>query len=583
MHTKYARPVVAGLCVALVLALAACGSSKKSSSAPVTPPSGAKKGGHLTVMYAADVDFIDPGTTYYQYGFNVAYALQRPLFSYKPDSLTPVPDLAAAPAKIAPDGKTVTVTIRKGIKFSPPVNREVTNKDVRYALERGYKPGVAGEYLTYLSDLNGEAAFKAGKAKHIAGIELRGKYTIVFKLDRPRAAILYYSLSLPYSAPVPEEYAAKFDAKTPSAYGTHQVTTGPYMIQNDKAGNAIGYKAGQFINLVRNPNWVASTDYKPAYLDSITIKEGVDPAVASRQILNGHSLVNGDFQLPPDVLKSVSTGSKKAQLLISPPTGRFRYIALDSRKKPFDNINVRKAIVAGFNRTALRLAFGGPFVGDIPTHVIPPGLRGFDQAGGTAGPGYDFMSHPDGDLALAAQYMKKAGYPSGRYTGNQTFQAVADGATQQRAVATVAQAEFAKLGFKVKVQFVTRSTMYTKFCQVPSNQPPICPSVGWLKDFDDPESSLDIPFNGKNIIKAGNSNFEEFNLPDVNAAMDKAETIVDPGQRDTAWANIDKLVTSKAPGVLWLWDRQPNLESSNVNGVVNKQNATWDFPWVSLK
>jgi hypothetical protein len=37
------------------------------------------------VLYSADVDNIDPGITYYQYGFNVVYATQRPLYSYKPD------------------------------------------------------------------------------------------------------------------------------------------------------------------------------------------------------------------------------------------------------------------------------------------------------------------------------------------------------------------------------------------------------------------------------------------------------------------------------------------------------------------
>ena len=44
--------------------------------------------------------------------------------------------------------------------------------------------------------------------------------------------------------------------------------------------------------------------------------------------------------------------------------------------KPFDNINVRKAVIAGFDRNALRLTRGGALVGDIPTHFIPPGIAG---------------------------------------------------------------------------------------------------------------------------------------------------------------------------------------------------------------
>ncbi len=77
-------------------------------------PKEAKKGGDLTVMYAGDVDYIDPGITYYQYGFNVAYATQRPLYSFKPDdAINPEPDLAEGPPEIATDGKSLTVKIRR--------------------------------------------------------------------------------------------------------------------------------------------------------------------------------------------------------------------------------------------------------------------------------------------------------------------------------------------------------------------------------------------------------------------------------------------------------------------------------------
>ena len=193
--------------------------------------------------------------------------------------------------------------------------------------------------------------------------------------------------------------------------------TGPYMIENDSSGKLTGYTPGSVIKIVRNPNWDASTDYKPAYVDSITIKEGNDADVASRQILEGDNMVSGDFQLPGPILASVSKGDQKDQLILTPPTGRFRYIALNNSMKPFDDPNVRKAISAVMDRDALRKAFGGPLVGKIPTHWIPPGQPGFDEAGGDAGPGVDFLAKPTGDLNLAMEYMKKAGYSSGKYDG----------------------------------------------------------------------------------------------------------------------------------------------------------------------
>ncbi|MEA2282294.1 MAG: peptide/nickel transport system substrate-binding protein, partial [Solirubrobacteraceae bacterium] len=152
------------------LAVAGCGGSSNEStgngSQPTSPPQGAKKGGDLTMLYNGDVDFIDPGITYYQYGFNVAYATQRPLYSYKPDDAThPQPDLADGPPQIASDGKSLTVKIRPGIKFSPPVNREVTSKDVKYGLERGFLKTVNGPYVgIYMADVIGLKAYQDGKA-----------------------------------------------------------------------------------------------------------------------------------------------------------------------------------------------------------------------------------------------------------------------------------------------------------------------------------------------------------------------------------------------------------------------------------
>jgi peptide/nickel transport system substrate-binding protein len=579
----------AAVASALALAVAGCGGGNSGSEKPAQnnagPPKNAKKGGDLSVLYAADVDNIDPGITYYQYGFLVAYATQRPLYSFKPDDATnPEPDLAEGPPEIAPDGKTLTIKIRTGVKFSPPVNREVTTKDVKYAIERAFTTQVSGPYVgAYMSDIDGVKAFQDGKAKEISGITTPDDQTIVFKMSRPRAAIVAGALALPVSAPVPKEYAQKFDtAKGTSKYGNSQVFTGPYMIENDASGKLTGYTPGSVIKLVRNPNWDAATDYKPAYLDSITIKEGTDPTVGARQVLEGSKLLTGDFQLPAPVLAS-SSRNNKDQLVLTPPTGRFRYIALNNRTKPFDNINVRKALSAAFDRDALRKAFGGPLVGDIPTHWIPPGQPGFEDAGGDAGPGVDFLAKPTGDMALATEYMKKAGYASGKYDGGKTFTGVSDNATQQKQVSETAVQQFAKLGFNVKMRYVTRDAMYTKYCQVPRDEPDVCPSVGWLKDFADPETLIGPVFNGKNILDVGNSNFALLNDPKVNQIMDKAEVVNDPTERNKAWGEADKAVTEAAASIPWLWDKQPMLKAKDVNGVVNQANAAWDMTFTSIK
>jgi peptide/nickel transport system substrate-binding protein len=133
------------------------------------------------------------------------------------------------------------------------------------------------------------------------------------------------------------------------------------------------------------------------------------------------------------------------------------------------------------------------------------------------------------------------------------------------------------------MKYVVRDSMYTKFCQVPGNQPDVCPSVGWLKDFADPETLLDPVFHGKNILPQGNSNFALLDDPEINKAMDKAEVLNDQAERNKAWGEIDKMVTETAAGIPWLWDTQPMLLSTDVNGVVSEANAAWDLTFTSLK
>jgi peptide/nickel transport system substrate-binding protein len=592
MHSR-ARHVVASMLVAVVaLALTACGSNKSSGGSggeQAKPGTGdvvkGKKGGTLTVLSNGDVDYVDPGAAYYQFSFIMVYATQRPLFSYEAgDASKAVPDLADGEAQVSDGGKTITVKIKRGVRFSPPVDREVTSADVKYGLERGLNPHVANGYVgTYLADVIGAADAKGGPIK---GIETPDPQTIRFKLDKPNAATIIGALSLPASAPVPKDYAAKYDASDkPNEYGFHQVATGPYMIQNDKSGNTVGYKPGRQIVLVRNPNWDASTDYKPAYLDKIVFDEGnADAISASRRILEGQNLVNGqaDFNVPPQILKETSQGGEAPQLVVGPSTGRVRYISLNTTLKPFDNINVRKAIAAVIDRNALRLALGGQLAGDIPTHFLPPVVPGFKEAGGMAGPGFDYLKNPAGDMALAESYMKKAGYASGKYTGSESFLMVSDNSGPTAQAAQIVQNSISKLGFKLKLRPVTHDTMYTKFCNVPSQKVPICPSTGWAKDFPDPASMLEPTFNGKAILPTNNSNWPQLNDPAVNAAMAKADPLTGDA-RNQAFGEIDKMITAQAPAVPWLWDKATGIESKNVNGVLNKFNAAWDLTYTSIK
>jgi peptide/nickel transport system substrate-binding protein len=256
---------------------------------------------------------------------------------------------------------------------------------------------------------------------------------------------------------------------------------------------------------------------------------------------------------------------------------------MNTTVKPFDDVNVRKAVVAGFDRNAMRLTRGGELVGDMPTHLLNPGIPGFEEAGGMKGPGFDFLANPAGDANLAADYFKKAGYASGKYDGNDELLMVGTSEGVAQKAAEVAKENFEKLGFKVRLRLVTQDSMYTKFCNVPKADVAICPNYGWLKDFADGQTFLDPTFNGKNILPANNSNISELNDPKINAAMRDAEVLTDPAERAKAWGEIDKMITAQAPVVPWIWDKQPLIRSADVNGVVNRFNSQWDLSFSSIK
>jgi peptide/nickel transport system substrate-binding protein len=563
-------------------------------TAPTEAPDDASEGGDLTVIATDDIDYMDPGAAYYQFTYMVTSASHRALLSWRPpDVAEPVPDLAEEEPEISDDGLTITFTIREGVMFSPPVDREATAADVEYAIERGLLPGVANGYIPiYLSDVVGLAAAQkeaadnpTGGAPDVEGITAVDDQTLEIELERETAATVIQALSLPISAPVPEEYAEEFDAENPSTYGQYVTFTGPYMVENDpETGELTGYTPAQEINMVRNPNWdgEATDDFRPAYLDSITVQEGFsDTASASRKILSGSAQVNGDITPPPTVQKEASTEAEEGQMVAS-PSGGNRYLALNTQKPPFDDINVRKAVIAGANRTALRNTRGGPLVGPVATHFIPPGIPGFEEAGGVEGTGIDYLENVDGDMEVATSYMEEAGFESGQCEGNCRVTVVGDGALPDKDTTDVFVGTLEELGFEVDVQNVARDVMYTRFCNVPENMPNVCPSVGWLKDFNDPLSILQPTFDGNAINPSNNSNWPLLDVPEVNEAMSEGALIADPDERAQEWGAIDTMLAEQAPAVPYVWDNQINIRSTDVAGVINLFNANWDLAFTSI-
>jgi peptide/nickel transport system substrate-binding protein len=586
------------------------GSTPKQGSAPVQTvplkagenPAGQvltgatkKRGGTLTVYTSEDFEHLDPGESYFTNDYGVDQPTQRPLFSYMPNTANVVsPDLATvipttANGGITDGGKTVTVHIRPGVHFSPPVNREVTSADVAYAIERGANPNVANPYFQSYFGAGAPAPLVGAtstnyKGGPIPGIQTPNKTTIVFHTIKPSGAFLVQALSLPLSAPVPESFAGPMDKKSPTTYGTKfLVATGPYMIQSDpKTGlfQGIGYQTGKSLTLVRNPNWNAKTDYRPAYVNRINISIGGDATVIGRQVLQGSNAIQ--FDTPAQSTVKLAYQQYPSQITFTPGSGDH-YVALNNQAGPFKNVNLRRAVYANLNRAAIIKLRGGSLTGQPGTHFIYPGVNGYDQSGGAAGPDLPWNANVNGSLSVAEKYMKAAGFSSGKYTGSATVQIVGANNGNDPAIIQLLNSDMTQLGFHTHVSLVDQSVVYAKYCGVPKQEIDACPTVGWSRDFADPLTVLYVPFYGPAITPTNNSNFGQVNDPQINAAMQKAALVTDPTARAQAWANVDKMLVDQAVAIPEDFDNQANVQSKDVAGVNQLWNdGTWDLDYTSL-
>jgi peptide/nickel transport system substrate-binding protein len=139
--------------------------------------------------------------------------------------------------------------------------------------------------------------------------------------------------------------------------------------------------------------------------------------------------------------------------------------------------------------------------------------------------------------------------------------------------------------------------MYSKYCGVPKQEIDVCPNVGWIRDWSDPQTLLDPTFAGYNIVSTNNSNFGQTSWQDapgtykagapltpLDQNMKTAEKTVGDSARASAWAKLDQMLTAQAVAVPWAFDKQPNIESKDVRGINDLWNiGAWDYSYTSLK
>jgi peptide/nickel transport system substrate-binding protein len=511
------------LAVGFALLAAACGSSKKSSSGTSTSTSTSGGGTsqqktfpNFRLAYDTGIDFLDPGLSYTVEGWGIMWNVYLPLLGYKhvngPAGATIVPYLAKDLPKVSSDGKTYTLTLRKGLKYSDGTPVKAT--DFKATIERDFKvdsPGVG-----FFGGIVGADQFGKTKKGHISGItanDQTGEITI--KLMAPQGDFQNI-LATTFAAPVPAASPAKDQSTHPLP------ATGPYMIQS--------YRPNRQAIVVRNPQWKTNagtgiTDVPNGNPDKMTIDIVGDDTVALQRVISGQD--DYDFhQIPTDRL--ASTQQKYAsQIKVYTPANTY-YFFMNTRVPPFNNLKARQAVEYAIDRNALVRLYGG--LATPTENVLPPTY-----------PQYKKLSLYPHNVAKAKQLVQQSGTKGMAITVWNH-----DRGNDPKATAYLTDV-LNSIGWKAKEKIVNSAVYWTTI----GNQKTAA-QIGfadWFQDYPHPLDWFDVLLNGKRITATHNNNYSNANVPAVNAAIEKLkkEPTLTPAV-NSQWADVDKMADQNA---LW--------------------------------
>ena len=355
MRKLHAALVVVGLMV-VALMLSSCGSG-----------SSGKEGGTLHGTYASFPDYLDPGLSYTQEGLTAMYDTYIPLLTYARANGTAggkvVPGLAESLPKIGDGGKTYTLTLRKGLKYSD--GTPVKASDFTHAVERTIALNSLGSPF-YATAIVGAEKFQKTKSGGISGIETNDKTgKIVIDLNAPRGTFTN-ELALLLVAPVPGDTPVKsMTADPPPA-------TGPYVIVKSEPGKGWSYE--------RNPQWAKNNaklmpDLPSGHVDKIDIKVVRNQTTQVNEVEQGKS----DWMqslIPADRYAEVKSKYEGTQFRIEPTISTY-YFWMNIHKAPFDDVKVRQAVNCAVSGAALERIYSGQLKAN--QQILPPGMPGYEE------------------------------------------------------------------------------------------------------------------------------------------------------------------------------------------------------------
>ncbi|MET7740568.1 ABC transporter substrate-binding protein [Streptomyces sp. NPDC005385] len=485
-----------------------------------------QKGGTVTYEYSDVPDSFDPGNTYYAYMYNLSRLYARPLMTFQPGAgekgNTLVPDLAEGKGVPSDGGKTWTYKLRSGLKYQD--GAAITSKDVKYAVERSnfardvlsLGPNYFQQFLVGGDKYKGP--YKDKSAKGLSSIETPDDTTVVFHLKTAFQEFDYLVAS-PQTAPVPQAKDNGVD------YVKNIVSSGSYKFQS--------YSDGKQAVLVRNENWDAKTDpLRKQYPAKIVVNLKVNAETIDKDVLAGDAIDLGGGGVQAATQAQLLSSADKKAGTDNTYGGRLVYMAINTKVKPFDKVECRKAVQFAIDKVSVQTAEGGPVRGDVASTVLPPDIPGYAKADAYASAGNK------GDAAKAKEQLKACG----KTAINTNISARSD-RPQEIDAATAIINSLKTVGINASLKQYPSGKYFTDYAGVPKftekNNIGLI-MMQWGADWPSGYGFLQQILNGSAIGASGNTNLSQYDNKDVNALLEKAIGTQDDSARNSLYTEIDK-------------------------------------------
>ncbi|HEX21469.1 MAG TPA: ABC transporter substrate-binding protein, partial [Actinobacteria bacterium] len=423
-----------------------------------------------------------------------------------------------------PEATVFTFHLKHGTKFHN--GREVTAGDFKYAWERVAAKDSGSDVAYHLAPIKGFEEMQTGKAKHLSGLKVKGKYTLIVTLNYPFADFPYI-LGHPVFSPVPKEDVEK----NPKAFAKFPIGNGPFMM-------AAPWKHRRYIKVKRFNKYYGT---KPL-LDSVEFRIFADKDIGFMEFKSG------SLDYAPIPLGQVKATDEEYgnNAVIGQPLLSLDFLGYNSRSRPLNNKNLRRAISYGIDRKAISDAIFEDV--RLPASgIIPPPI------GGAIPPAKSFETR----FTKAKELLKKAGYPGGK--GLKKLKLTYISGSDYGPLAEAIQGNLSKLNIQVDIQPMEAGAFF-KALHTGDTSLFI---VNWAADYPTMDSFIYPLFYSKS-----EDNVVGYRNKAVDRLIIKARKTLDAKTRHKLYKQAESDILADTPIAPLFYDGTAALHGRDVRGFI---------------